>query len=139
VRYETSGHTYQLPVVNSTKGTAARFATCAATTTKKVISWKTSRVGQVPDLPAPGEINLDNNDVFLYSTVNIPTTQVEKDGVTQRWTLTGEYVYGMQTPMTPSQNIPLPRNPMLAGTAGDANNTIPAAAWRYDIIPRAYN
>jgi hypothetical protein len=139
VRYETHGHTFQLPVINTTKGTPAYFATAAATTTRKVISWKTSRVGQVPELPAPGEINLNNNDVYLYSTVNIPTTQVEKDGTTQRWTLTGEYVYGMQTPMTTMANIPLPRNPMLAGSPGDANNTIPAAAWRMDILPRAYN
>lgn len=98
IKYAQDYHTIQLPVMYS-GATHCYFVKTAAPTLKKTVYWKAMRVGDYPLLPKPDNIAVDATtglveDKLLHTDVNLSHVELESDGFTRRYTISGIYEYG---------------------------------------------
>lgn len=98
VKYAQNYHTIQLPVMYDAASNCI-FVQTAHETLKKMVYWKAMRIGDYPLLPKPDNLAEDETtgeveDKLLHTDINIATVELESDGFTRRYTVSGVYEYG---------------------------------------------
>lgn len=111
IQYLTDQHMFQLPVmydlypIQGTVASGCVFAQTSAPTTRKIVHWKASRIGQWPMSPQPSEIvncygpsyndNNPTNDQLLSYHLTFSDSFLMQDGVSRKYETAGVYEAGM--------------------------------------------
>jgi hypothetical protein len=107
----------QLPVAGP-PGTAAVFVRLCAPSGEKVVHYEAVRDGAWPEVPMP-EMSQSGNEVFLHADIT-PQTPIPIDGERFRYSLSGDYIYGLKVPNTPQDGFPTGMGPMMTDGAPGA-------------------
>ena len=97
VAYITNNHAMQLPIMYDVASTEAScvYATTAAPTTKKVITWTASRLSKWPVIPNPENAQemtaSPDNDKLLNYTISFKHAELLEDGLTRKYSVGGVY------------------------------------------------
>ena len=111
IQYLTDQHMFQLPVmydlypIQGTVASGCVFGQTSAPTTRKIVHWKASRIGQWPMNPKPDEItncygpyynnNAPTNDQLLSYHLTFSDSFLMQDGITRKYETAGVYEAGM--------------------------------------------
>jgi hypothetical protein len=106
--------TWMLPVAKPTGfgGQSAAFVQLAAPTLVWVCDWTVRKTGAPPEVPDP--TSRDPNWVFLYELWEPNMIELNADGATPTYRLSGCYLYGAKTPQSETYlDVKFPRPPWM--------------------------
>lgn len=96
----------------------------------KVVNWTATRDGVPPEVPDPNK--LMPNHELLESTRSSAVPTPNPDGLTQRWCMSGEYVYANQEEIPPGAAIKPGASPV--STSPAASNVYGESLLRQDLL-----
>lgn len=99
-RYEKDGRIYMAGITspNGFNGDSTAFFEMASPTLLWICDWTAERTGDKPLIPNP--IIKDSNYVLMDFHIETDSLDLEGDGITLRWRISGTYVYGAKNQKT---------------------------------------
>ena len=143
VNYVTDRHVMQLPLmydVDENDDDSAVFATTAAPTTRKIITYQAGRLGRWPMAPDPSEIEVStavSGDKVLSHTITMKNAELMDDGITRKYQIGGIYEIGMAKRLqydVADTTINVAVSPKTNDIWGSSFNTYPTSGFVSGII-----